>query len=184
MNESPSAPGLSRAELGERLITSWEHLNRMLAASKALPLSPYESRRMSDFTSLFADEIEVARRARNSYVHAKPISEENLAIAVEVCAQLNRILRDAVPALEASLPKAEDQAREAYLNALERVRLVSTQLEARLLPPQPLAPTTLIQPLSPELLSRERELAEAWEAYLEARDNYYNLRVYTEQDRT
>jgi hypothetical protein len=87
-----------RAQLEVELIRIWESIEPFTRTLHATPTFPDDVRSLEDkemlrrWNVLFAEEIDTVRRARNSVVHAKPVSDENLEAAVTMAKELWRIL--------------------------------------------------------------------------------------------
>lgn len=95
-----------RAQAEAQLIRIWEALEPYAGTAHATPTVPdtittpeaFEAVHM--FANLFAEELDVVHRARNSIVHAKPVSDENLGAAIAVGERLWEILRNRLTSLD------------------------------------------------------------------------------------
>jgi len=98
----PSAGRLEQQPAFEvlELIRLWDLLEPYTTIESATPSLPRNVvnnlaavRAVEQYVPLFAEELELVRRARNSEVHGNPLSPENRAEAVNAARQLWRILR-------------------------------------------------------------------------------------------
>lgn len=91
----------SRALLVSRLLAAWEELQGELepppveSDKPAMTVAEYNeaSARNSRFRTLFREEINAVRAARNTVAHARPISDAALEEALGIATELLRILR-------------------------------------------------------------------------------------------
>lgn len=96
--ERRATPAPEEAEAAVRLIATWEELSDLLLISsrfRAVAPAANEpgSEERARFLSLFRDEIQFVRVARNSVAHGMAISQEQMDKAVSTAEELMRIWR-------------------------------------------------------------------------------------------
>jgi hypothetical protein len=95
----PTGPGDDYAADVLRLINNWEQLNELVplrpqrGATGVSPDDEREEYKRSAFVSLFKEEIQLVRAARNSVAHSQPLPPEAVREAADAAEELLRIFQ-------------------------------------------------------------------------------------------